>query len=153
MAQKSKPGVSESEFYMWRAVFAFSIVDNMLSMEEQRLLHSYLNAVPFSEVQLATIKDDFKAQQDVEALYKKITDPKDRERFCVLARALVWCEGDMEKQEEAILKKVACLGKGAYDDVLKSTRNHPHLDAYYQQYAKAGVVGLIKVPPSIQLNA
>lgn len=150
---KNPHGVSESEFAMWRAVFAFSLVDNMLSMEEQQLLHSYLNAVPFSQSQLDTIKNDFSKPQDVEALYKKITDPKHKERFCVLARALVWCEGDMVRQEEEILKKVSCLANKADDDVLQRTRNHPHLNSYYQNYARAGLVGLMKAPPMVQLRA
>lgn len=152
MAEHKQTTVSESEFFMWRAVFAFALVDNMLSLEEQKLLHTYLNAVRFSREQLDTLKDDFTTPQNVESLYRKITDPAHKERFCVLARALVWCEGDMEKQEEAILKRVSCLAKGADDDVLQRTRNHADLQSYYQQYAKAGVAGLMKVPHHVEMR-
>lgn len=137
---------------MWRAVFAFSLVDNMLSMEEQRLLQTYLNAVPFSPAQLDILKQDFRTPQDVETLYKQITDPAHKERFCVLARALVWCEGHMERQEEAILKKVACLGQGDDLNILRGTRNHPHIEDYYQHYARAGVVGLVKARPIVTMR-
>lgn len=152
MASREKHGISESEFTMWRAVFAFSLVDNMLSMEEQKLLQTYLNAVPFSKNQLDTLKEDFKTPQDVETLYKRITDPAHKERFCILARALVWCEGHMERQEEAILRKVSCMGYGADRDILHGTRNHPHLDDYYQHYARAGVVGLMKARPIMTMR-
>ena len=86
-----KNNIPQSEFDMWRAVFAFSLVDNTLSLEEQKLLQSSAKTVPFSQTQIDTLKDDFKKPQNVEDLYRKITDPKDKQRFCVLARALAWC--------------------------------------------------------------
>lgn len=154
MGEKLKTGVPESEFYMWRAVFAFSLVDNILSLEEQTLLQSYLNSVPFSQDQLAILKGDFKTPQPVEALYKKITEKKDQQRFCVLARALVWCEGDMDKQEQTILKHVGCLASHIdKSDILRGSRNHADLDHYHQNYAKAGVAGLFKHPPAVRLSA
>ncbi len=153
MGQKTSKDISDNEFTMWRAVFAFSLVDNILSIEEQRLLQNYLNAVPFSPAQLAILKNDFREPQDVEALYRSINDPAYRERFCVLARALVWCEGNMEKQEERILRNVACLGHGADADLLRRTRNHPHLDDYYQHYARAGMAGVMKMQPVMNLHA
>ena len=145
--------IPQSEFYMWRAVFAFSLVDHMLSLEEQKLLQSSAKTVPFSQTQIDILKNDFKKPQNVEDLYRKITNPKDKQRFCVLARALAWCEGNMDRQEETILKKLSCLAKGADDDVLSRTRGHPHVDAYYRQYTKAGMVGLFKTPPAVKMYA
>jgi len=139
--------VSESEFNMWRAVFAFSLLDNILSPQDQRILQPYSNTILFSEAQNDILKHDFKEPQNVEALYHKITDSKDKERFCVLARALAWCEGDMSKQEEAILKHLSCLAKGADDDLLTRTRRHPHLAGYFLRYSQDGMVGLYKLPP------
>lgn len=150
--KSSRQGVSESEFNMWRAVFAFSLVDNMLSLEEQKLLQTYLNTIPLSDQQLKILKGDFKDPQDVEALYRKITDPAHKERFCALARALVWCEGDMEKQEEIILRRLHCLSEGEGHDILRKSRNHPHLRTYYQSYAKAGMVGMMKSKPAFELR-
>ena len=40
--------ITESEFNIWRVVFAFAFVDNNLSLEERQLLKSYLSQVPFS---------------------------------------------------------------------------------------------------------
>lgn len=147
------PGIHESEFAMWRAVFAFTYVDNMLSLEEQGLLHAYLKKVPFSIEQLGILKKDLAEPKDVLSLYKQITRAEDKERFCILARAIVWCEGDMHEQERAILKKVSCFEEMEEQELLHSTRDHPYLHNYYQQYAKAGMVGLFKPPPCLQMSA
>ena len=148
MSEKINGGVTDSEFYMWRAVFAFSRLDNTISPEEQKILQPFTNSILFSQAQNDILKNDFQKPQDVEALYRKITDPKDKERFCVLARALAWCDGDMDKQEEAILKKVSCLSIAGCsdDDVLVRTRRHPHLDGYYLRYSKEGVAALFRLP-------
>lgn len=146
-------GVGESEFYMWRAVFAFTYVDNILSLEEQELLQAYLKKVPFSTEQLATLKNDLQNPKDVVGLYRKITRSEDKERFCVLARAIVWCEGDITAQEKAILKKVSCFDEDEEMEILESTRDHPYLKTYYQQYARAGMMGLIDIPHSVELRA
>lgn len=146
-------GINVSEFYMWRAVFAFTYVDNVLSLEEQELLHSYLAKVPFSKEQLAILKKDLQTPKDVVELYSHITRKQDKERFCVLARAIVWCEGDMIAQERAILKKVSCLEDDDETEILHSTRGHEHIKTYYQEYAKAGMMGLMKEPPRLQLRA
>lgn len=145
--------INASQFAMWRAVFAFSFVDNVLSVEEQELLRSYLAKVPFTKEQLEILRGDLRKPKNVESLYKQITETADRKHFCLLARALVWCEGDMDKQEETILKRVGCLKDMPDSDYLKNSRDHPHLHDYYQQYARAGVMGLFKTPPSIQLSA
>lgn len=155
MAEKDKEftAISDSQFAMWRAVFAFAFVDNVLSIEEQELLRSYLTKVPFTKAQLAILRGDLRNPRNAEDLYKKISDPADRKHFCLLARALVWCEGNMDKQEEKILQSVGCLRHMPDSDYLHSTRNHPHLHDYYQQYARAGMMGLFKKPPSIKLKA
>ena len=147
------PGIHESEFAMWRAVFAFAYVDNILSLEEQDLLHTFLKKVDFSKEQLATLKKDLADPKDVVGLYKKITRAQDKERFCVLARAIVWCEGNMHEQERAILKKVSCFEEDGEEELLHSTRHHPHLHDYYQQYAKAGMMGLFREPPGLRMSA
>lgn len=143
--------VSESEFNMWRAVFAFSLVDHVLTLEEQELLKSYKAKVPFSKEQLEILGKDFKNPQDIEALYNKITEKDDKKRFCVLARALVWSDGDMDAQETEILKRVACLKAPEGREILSGTRDHPHINTYYQEYAKAGVMGLFNVPHQLDM--
>lgn len=144
--------VSDSEFSMWRAIFAFALVDNILTIEEQALLQSYESKVPFSNAQRDILKQDFTKPQDVVGLYRQISEAEDKKRFCVLARALTWCDGDMDRQEAGILKKASCFGVSPDSEILASTRDDPHIQNYYQQYAKAGVSGLFKVPPSVAIQ-
>lgn len=131
-----KKGVSESEFSMWRAVLAFAFVDNHLSLEEQQTLNRYVFSISFSDKQLKTLRQDFSEPQNVETLYKRITEAKDKKRFCEMARVLAWCEGDMTKQEETILKRLSCL-KDDKDETLKSTRESDFIKHYHSQYEKA----------------
>lgn len=142
--------IDESEFYMWRAVFAFTYVDNALSLEEQELLHSYLSKVPFSQEELNILKADLLNPKDVVGLYRKITKKEDKERFCILARAIVWCEGDMNAQERTILKKVSCLDEPEEEEIFHSTRGHPFINSYYQHYARAGMLGIFRELPRIE---
>lgn len=145
--------ITQSEFYMWRALFAFASVDNAITLEEQALLQSFVRKVSFTREQLSTLKSDLLKPRSVEDLYRQITRYKDKERFCILARAIVWCEGDMIEQEKAILKKLSCFNEDEEEEILQSTRNHPNLYNYYQQYARAGMLGLYKMPPEVRLSA
>jgi hypothetical protein len=150
MAQSQN--VTSSEFHMWRAVFAFALVDKSLSIEEQELLRAHLKTVPFSPMQRETLKNDFLRPQNVEVMYKQISEPEHKRRFCVLARALAWCEGDLDRQEEEILRRVACM-KGTNDEeMLRESRTHPNLRDFYQHYAKAGVAGLMKAGPGFEMR-
>lgn len=150
---RAKKGVDDSEFHMWRAVFAFSLVDNVLSLEEQKMLQIYFKQVPFSNEQIATLKNDFLRPQNIEEMYKKIVHPEHKARFCALARALSWCEGDMDRQEEQILKKLSCI-KGTPDyDILRKSREAPDLETLYKSYAQAGLIGFFKPQPSIRMRA
>ncbi len=140
---------------MWRAVFAFTFVDSTLSLEEQELLQSYLSKVPFTTDQLATLRQDLIHPQKVEDLYGRVTDAKDKERFCVLCRAIVWCEGDMIHQEKMILQKLGCLKadlQSQFEQELEATRDHPSLHEYYKHYARSGMVGLLKSRPTVELR-
>lgn len=121
---------------MWRAVLAFAFVDNNLSIEEQQTLNRYVFTVPFSDSQLKILRSDFSKPQNVEELYKEITESTDRKRFCEMARVLAWCEGDMTKQEEKILKRLSCL-KDDKEETLKNTRDTDFIKHYHSQYEKA----------------
>jgi hypothetical protein len=144
--------VEADEFAMWRAVFAFALVDHVLSLEEQDLLRDYLRNVPFSRTQRIILHNDFEKPQDVVQLYRKIRDPARKRQFCALARALVWCEGDMDRQEEEILRRVSCFKSGEDAEILAASRAHPQLETYYRQYAKAGIAGLARAPHIVEMR-
>ena len=143
----------ESEFYMWRAIFAFAMADGELSADELDLLHEYKEYVHFSAHQLQILHDDFLYPQNVEYLYKQITQPEDKHRFCIMARALAWSEGDLDQQEERILKHVSCLGTKEHSDTFHRTRNHPEIEPFIDRYAKGGTMGFLETPHITDLRA
>ncbi len=145
-------GVPVSEFNMWRAVFAFSLVDKVLTVEEQSLLSGYLSSIPFSTEQRNILLDDFKTPQDVEKLYNKITEPADRARFCELARTLVWSKGDMDLQEKIILRRVSCLGTKEGKKILMESRSSEWVIGWTDRYEQAGLLGMMQHPNLYQVT-
>ena len=140
--------VSDSEFYMWRTLFALAFMDNVVSANEKELLKAYQSQALFSKRQLRVLHDDFMHPKDAVAMHSQITDPQDKARFCALARVLLWCDGDPERQEREILRRMSCMDNAPERDVLRESRNHPDLHAYYDRYAQAGMLGLMH-PPGI----
>lgn len=154
MGQQANPsgGVPDSEFSMWRSVFAFAFVDQILSIEEQELLRSYLSQANFSDRQINILREDLRDPPDLNQMYQRITETKDKKRFCVLARALAWCEGNIDHQEKEILKRVSCLGEPQHSDFLYGTRGDAHIKTYYQEYARSGMAGILKTHPNLLMN-
>ncbi|MCB1721440.1 MAG: TerB family tellurite resistance protein [Rhodospirillales bacterium] len=99
-------GVSESRFYMWRAVFALAHIDRVVTDEEKALAGRYLESVPFSEEQKAVLRQDLIDAQDIEEMFEQIDDPADQSEFFGFARLMVWCDGDFDQQEEEIFDRI-----------------------------------------------
>lgn len=98
--------VSESEFYMWRTLFAMSHVDNVVANEEIRFMSEVLEDVPFSDEQRKILTGDIKVAQDITLMFSKVSDPKDQARFFKFAHDLVWADGEYGKTEQEILLKL-----------------------------------------------
>lgn len=141
-----KNGIGQSEFAMWRALFSFALVDQVLTLEEQTLLSQYLSTVPFSQRQRELLLEDMTRPQDVESLYKKIAQAEHRKRFCELARTLVWSKGDMDMQEKIILRRVSCIAYGEHWETLKKTRLSDYSDNFHEQYERVGLLGYVRQP-------
>jgi hypothetical protein len=144
--------ITDSEFHMWRAVFAFAFVDKVFSIEEQEFLSTRIRSVNFSDKQRNILKEDLTSPPNIEAMYGRITQREDRERFCALARALVWSEGDMEEQERVILGRVGCMKSEEGMETLRSSRTHPSLQEYHEYYEKAGMAGLFDKNPRFEIR-
>lgn len=99
-------GVSESQFYMWRTVFALAHADNVVTQEEVRFMAEALAEVPFSEEQRGTLNKDAAEPQNIEAMFTGITDVKDQAAFFTFARELVHVDGDYGPEEQAIMLKL-----------------------------------------------
>lgn len=97
--------VTESRFYMWRALFAIAHADDKVCSEERHFMHKILQDYPFTAEQARILEADMAVKQDVAGLFEQITNPQDRSQFFDYARTLVWCDGDYgAKEQEALLK-------------------------------------------------
>ena len=147
----SDKGIPESEFYMWRALFAFAFAPGVVIPERMEILNEAKDTVPFSLHQLTVLRDDFQYPQDIDYLYKQITAPEHKHQFCAMARAIAWSDGDMDAQDERILKRVSCLGKED-SEFLKLSRENTGLAGYMDQYAKNGMLGLWQMPRILEMR-
>lgn len=114
--------VSDSRFYMWRAIFAMAHADGIVTEEESRFMNKALQSESFSEPQRRILEDDIKTPQDVAAMFMKIGEQEDRSRFFYFARILCWSDGDFGEQEQKImltLKKIH-VSNVNFDQILES---------------------------------
>lgn len=143
------PYMNESEFYMWRSVFAFAMADHTMPPAELDLLNEYRAEAKFSPEQLVRLRDDFLYPHNPEEFYNSITDDRHKKRFCAMARALAWADGDLSKQDETILKRMTCLNSGSNIEIFRNSRTDPELRDFHDQYTKSGMLGLWQTPPRI----
>lgn len=95
--------VSESRFFMWRAVVAMAHADKTIEPAEKEMIENYLDKVPFSPKQREVLKKDLEKQRNVGQMFELVTDPEDQGEFFNFARMLVWSDGDFDAQEKKIL--------------------------------------------------
>ena len=101
--------ITESQFYMWRTLFAISHADNVVSDEEIRFMTEALEDLPFSEEQKEVLRDDIVNGQDIVEMFGKISNNRDQAAFFNFARELVWVDGDYGKEEQDIMLKLKRL--------------------------------------------
>ena len=110
---------NNDELYMWRALVAFALSDHRFSLEEQTILSHHLTSANLNREEKLILKRDMTKPQNVAYFYEKIKSDKLKKRFCELARTLVWCDGDITRQEKEILKRVRCFKVHDEMEILK----------------------------------
>ncbi len=148
-----KKTVSQDEFSMWRAVFAFALADGKLTIEEQKILSHHIDSVDFSKEQLETLRADMNVKNDVEDLFSKIISPENKKKFCALARSLVWCDGDIAIQEKHILQHVKCFQTREYSEMLKNSAGSDAYKNFVRAYEDTNGFTQIKPAPIFQIAA
>ena len=113
--------LSHSRFNMWRAVVAMVHADGVVTPHELAFINNYLAELSLSEEQLAQIAEDLQKPQDIFIAFSLIESPEDKRDFFALARALSWCDGDLDAQEEKILKQLE-LNDASADQWLQESR-------------------------------
>ena len=146
MEQEVRPVISDSRFYMWRAVFAMAYADDVLVYKEKQMLREILTKRPFTHEQREILKGDLASPKNIEDMFDKITVEKDRIDFFGLARALAWCDGDYDDQERAILDKLQKqAGLSAVVTGLEKSKNKKTAQKLHDVFDKAGFGGLVDV--------
>ena len=98
--------VTDSQFCMWRAIFALAHADDIVTDEELRFMSEVLEDIPFSDEQQAILKQDATEQQSVEVMFQRITDPVDQAEFFKFASKLAHIDGDFGDEEQEVMLRV-----------------------------------------------
>jgi hypothetical protein len=98
--------LTDSQFYMWRTLFAISHADGVVSNEEIRFMVEALEDIPFSDEQKTLLKDDIKSPRDPVEMFSQISDVRDQAKFFQFARGMVYADGDYGKAEQELLLKL-----------------------------------------------
>lgn len=101
--------LTESRFYMWRAVVAMVHADTVVKPHEIHFILTSTKDLPFSDDQRRTLMDDIVTPSNMQAMFHKITSPRDKEDFFHLARGVSWADGDLDAREEAMLAHMQSL--------------------------------------------
>jgi hypothetical protein len=106
MPDITRDPISDSRFYMWRALFAIAHADEVVTNEEKAFMHRMLLEQPFSPAQRNILTIDIEQKQDICVLFSKVTDQQDRSDFFHFARTLVWSDGDFGEQEQEVILRL-----------------------------------------------
>lgn len=98
--------ITDSQFQMWRAVFAMAHADGTVSGGEVEYMSEVLTDMPFSEEQVTVLKDDINNPKDIVAMFEAIPDPKHQAQFFEFAHKMVWADGAYTAHEQDILLKL-----------------------------------------------
>lgn len=100
----------KSQFYMWRAVIAIAHADGEVQAEERAYLEKIVanldRTYTLTPEQKAAFADDLKAPQNIEDMVAQIDDPQYRGMLITLGMTLVWEDGVVTAEEEAVLEKL-----------------------------------------------
>lgn len=122
------------EFNMYRALLTFAVCDHVFSIEEQNILSHHLKKATLTENERFILTQDLQKPQSVEYFYNKIESAAVKKKFCEIARTMVWCDGDITRQEKEILKRVSCFKDLAHSKILKESGESPFIHQFMKSY-------------------
>ena len=91
---------------MWRAVVAMVHADGVVTPHEMAFVQCGIKNLALSSEQMDIISGDLKTPQDSYEMYSQITHAKDKLDYFSLARAVSWCDGDLDRQEKLIIENL-----------------------------------------------
>lgn len=117
--------LSESRFYMWRAVFAIAHTDGRVTPEEITFARNYLQNVPFLPEQKEALLNDLSEPQDVRDLLDQVTDPSDQADFFQFAMMLGWSDGEASASEQKLIDRLNAQQMSRFnrDDIARKIKD------------------------------
>jgi uncharacterized membrane protein YebE (DUF533 family) len=101
---------SKSQFYMWRAVISIAHADGEIQAEERayiaRIISNLDRVYGLTQEQKKAFTDDLVKPQKIEDMVKEIDEPQYRGMLITLGETIVWADGLVTEDEEAVLKKL-----------------------------------------------
>lgn len=105
-----RPPLSDSTFYMLRAIVALIHADKMVKAEEIHFLDTLITHIgrtaEITDAQKSQLRQDLDIPVDITALLRRVTDRQDLENFVLFGGMLAMADGDMHPAEETILNRV-----------------------------------------------
>ena len=95
--------INDSQFNMWRAIFALSGADEKVTDEEIIYLAKVLELVPFSDEQRGILRNEIREPPDITEVFLEISDQDDRANFFYYARMLACCDGEFGHREQDLI--------------------------------------------------
>lgn len=96
--------ITDSRFHMWRTVVALAHADGVVVPEEEAFVENYISTLPFTDEQRETLREDLRTPQNAYEMFEQISERSDQAEFFQFARMLIWCDGDLDRQEDQIFK-------------------------------------------------
>lgn len=101
---------SKSQFYMWRAVISIAHADGGVQAEERAYLEKIVanldRTYTLTPEQKKAFADDLQSPQKIEDMVSQIDEPQYRGMLITLGVTLVWADGVVTADEEAVLEKL-----------------------------------------------
>jgi|GEM_PF-886160 len=101
--------LTQSQFFMWRTVFALVHADGVVTREELQFMVDVLDDMPFTQHQRDVLKEDIAIPQDPAAMFQNVTEARDQATFFQFAHALVWIDGDYGTEEQDVMLRLKQL--------------------------------------------
>lgn len=119
------PGLTDSRFNMWRAVIVMAHADSVVKPHEINFILENTKNLSMTEAQRSTLVGDLRAPAPMQAVFDKITSPRDKEDFFHFARAICWSDGTMDEAEQALFNQLKNIKLRAEDrETMKAALAH-----------------------------
>src|SRR3989339_575941 len=125
--------LSESRFYMWRAVIAMIHADTVVRPHEVNFILENTRHLEMSAEQLSVLNEDIVRPANIDRLFKGITHPHDKEQFFHLARAIAWADGDMDDREREMINALSKIEHDGRDEIVMDEAFRNFADIYINE--------------------